>query len=92
MKKLIIQCLVICTFLFTLTSCSRAEVPSTTKEDHILESDTLQNNRVLIVYLSRTKNTRALAEIIRNKIGGDLVELELLFNPIQFGWKNNNSI
>lgn len=33
---------------------------------------------MLVVYLSRTKNTRAVAEIIHRKVGGHLVELELV--------------
>ena len=32
---------------------------------------------ILIVYLSRTNNTKAIAEIIRNNVGGKLVALEL---------------
>src|SRR5690606_11440962 len=33
---------------------------------------------VLIVYLSRTKNTETVAKIIQQKVGGDLVALELV--------------
>jgi flavodoxin len=33
--------------------------------------------KILIVYLSRTNNTRAIAEIIQQKVGGKLVALEL---------------
>jgi flavodoxin len=33
--------------------------------------------KILIVYLSRTKNTKAVAEIVRDNVGGTLVELEL---------------
>ncbi len=33
--------------------------------------------KVLIVYLSRTNNTKALAEIIHQQVGGNLVALEL---------------
>lgn len=33
--------------------------------------------KVLIVYLSRTSNTKAIAEIIHKKVGGTLVALEL---------------
>ena len=33
--------------------------------------------KILIVYLSRTNNTKAIAEIIRNNVGGTLVALEL---------------
>ncbi|MEZ2415547.1 flavodoxin family protein [Muriicola sp. E247] len=33
---------------------------------------------ILIVYLSRTNNTKTVAEIIQNEVGGDLVALELV--------------
>ena len=33
--------------------------------------------KVLIVYLSRTNNTKAVAEIIHQRVGGRLVALEL---------------
>ena len=33
--------------------------------------------RILIVYLSRTNNTKAVAEMIQQKIGGKMVALEL---------------
>jgi flavodoxin len=33
--------------------------------------------KILIVYMSRTDNTRAIAEIIQQKVGGKLVALEL---------------
>jgi flavodoxin len=36
-----------------------------------------QQSKVLIVYLSRTNNTKVLAEIIHKNIGGTLVALEL---------------
>jgi hypothetical protein len=34
-------------------------------------------NNTLIIYLSRTNNTKAIAEIIHQKIGGRLIALEL---------------
>ena len=37
----------------------------------------MKDKNVLIVYLSRTKNTKTVAEIIHQRIGGKLVELEL---------------
>lgn len=37
----------------------------------------LQDKNVLIVYLTRTKNTKAIAQIIHKNVGGKLVELEL---------------
>lgn len=36
-----------------------------------------KGKKVLIVYLSRTQNTKALAEIIHKYVGGDLVAVEL---------------
>jgi len=35
------------------------------------------SQKVLIVYLSRTNNTKAIAEMIHQKVGGTLVALEL---------------
>ena len=37
----------------------------------------MQQNRILIVYLSRTNNTKAIAEIIQKDVGATLVALEL---------------
>jgi flavodoxin len=42
--------------------------------------------KILIVYLSHTKNTKVLAEIIQKKVGGKLVELELQ-NPYPENYK-----
>lgn len=40
-------------------------------------NDTIaKNNKVLIVYLTRTNNTKAVAEMIHDKVGGDLAEIE----------------
>ncbi|MEQ9441891.1 MAG: flavodoxin [Cyclobacteriaceae bacterium] len=38
---------------------------------------TVDPDKVLIVYLSRTNNTQAVAEMINEKVGGTLVALEL---------------
>src|SRR6266496_5074076 len=37
----------------------------------------MSSKKILIVYLSRTNNTKAIAEIIHNNVGGKLVALEL---------------
>ena len=37
----------------------------------------LSSEKILIVYLSRTNNTKAIAEIIQRNVGGKLVALEL---------------
>lgn len=58
--------LILCFF-----SCSKAQETASEKKESVKEK------KVLIVYLSRTKNTKTFAEIIHQNIGGDLVELEL---------------
>ena len=56
---------ILLTFVFCLTSvCSDAQT-------------SIFNNKVLIVYLSCTNNTRAVAEMIQENVGGTLVALEL---------------
>jgi flavodoxin len=42
--------------------------------------------KILIVYLSRTNNTKAIAEIIHKNVGGALVQLELM-NPYPEDYK-----
>jgi len=54
-----------------LISTSEMKVANTGK------GSTLNPSKVLIVYLSRTNNTKAIAEIIHKNIGGKLVALEL---------------
>ncbi|OTY38235.1 flavodoxin [Bacillus thuringiensis serovar pingluonsis] len=36
----------------------------------------MKNSKTLIVYYSRTGNTKAVAELIQEKVGGDLVQIE----------------
>ncbi len=40
-------------------------------------AQSMSSKKVLIVYLSRTGNTKAIAEIIQKNIGGNLIALEL---------------
>ena len=47
------------------------------KDVNVNEDDTTDPGRILIVYLSRTNNTKAVAEIIQKNVGGRLVALEL---------------
>lgn len=60
------------TVLLLLSFCLKAQesVPEKT--------ELLKDKKILIVYLSRTKNTKALAELIHQKVAGDLVSLELV--------------
>ena len=60
------------TFLL-ISSCSSSEM----KNFDVKNDTTNRSNKVLIVYLSRTNNTKAIAEIIYKNIGGTLVALEL---------------
>lgn len=63
--------IVVVTAICILSGCSQAQnSPSQTGE-------MLKEKNILIVYLSRTKNTKAIAEIIHKNVGGKLVELEL---------------
>src|SRR4030095_11250143 len=59
-------------FLLILCCSSSQMKDVNTKMDSTLRSD-----KVLIVYLSRTNNTKTIAEIIHKNVGGTLVALEL---------------
>src|SRR5690606_13160688 len=54
--------------LFLLSSCFQKETGNPNDSDP---------QKILILYLSRTNNTKTVAEIIHKKVGGDLVALEL---------------
>ena len=60
-------------FSFLISSCS----PSGTKNKSSTADSTLDSSKILIVYLSRTNNTKAIAEIIQRNVSGKLVSLEL---------------
>lgn len=60
--------------LFGLSACSNAQNTSSIKQQ------VATNKKSLIVYLSRTNNTKAVAQIIQQNVGGTLVALELA-NP-----------
>jgi flavodoxin len=57
--------------LFGLISCS------TKAQDQGVASAEIDSESILIVYLSRTDNTQAVAEIIHEELGGDMVGLQL---------------
>lgn len=60
-------------FLFLVSACS-----STQTERIDAETGTdVAADKILIVYLSRTKNTKAVAEMIQKNVGGRLVAIEL---------------
>ncbi|WP_316848147.1 flavodoxin [Pedobacter psychrodurus] len=71
MKTIIHPGMVIAIVICMLSSCTKAQVPSSTTEKR------LEGKNILIVYLSRTNNTKAIAELIQKEVGGKLVSLEL---------------
>lgn len=76
MQKLVVLVLsVLCFF-----SCSKAQKTENVKVE------LMKDKKVLIVYLSRTKNTKAVAQMIQKNVGGTMVELELQ-NPYPENYK-----
>jgi len=61
------------TFVLFISGCSSSQV----KKINTKAETTLDPNKVLIVYLSRTSNTKTIAQIIHNNVGGKLITLEL---------------
>jgi flavodoxin len=53
------------------SGCSTAQQPSTSSPPQTVD------RKILIVYLSRTNNTKAIAEMIRDNVGGTLVPIDL---------------
>ena len=60
-------------FVLLISACSSSQ----TKSNNAKLDVTSDSGKVLIVYLSRTNNTKAIAEIIHKIVGGTLVALEL---------------
>ncbi|WP_079240848.1 flavodoxin family protein [Chryseobacterium indologenes] len=69
-----------CAVLLLLSSCSKAQKSMSEKKEMP------KDKNVLIVYLSRTKNTKTIADIIHQNTGGTLIELELQ-NPYPEDYK-----
>jgi flavodoxin len=61
------------TFFLLIIGCSSSQ----TKESNASIDPAVNSDKILIVYLSRTNNTKAIAEIIHKNAGGTLVALEL---------------
>jgi flavodoxin len=71
MKRATVLSLIVFAAICLLSGSSKAQ-ERTAKDQH-----PPAEKKVLIVYLSRTNNTKAIAEIIQQKVGGRLVALEL---------------
>jgi flavodoxin len=59
-------------FFLLISACSSSQV----KDPGAQTGEITSADKILIVYLSRTNNTRAIAEIINKNAGGTLVALE----------------
>ncbi len=59
------------TFILLAITCH------TQREDSGKDKEYSKPESILVVYLSRTENTKAVAEMIQKKAGGDLVDLKL---------------
>lgn len=59
-------------FVLLIAACSSSQTREISSKEAAVDSC-----HVLIVYLSRTNNTKAIAEIIHHNVGGTLVALEL---------------
>ena len=64
---------ILLSFFVLISACSSSQ----TKDTNIKTDTTLNSTKILIVYLSRTNNTKTIAEIIHRNVGGTLVALEL---------------
>jgi len=73
---------ILLTLVLFIHTCS----PADRKDNDPINRSAADPNKVLIVYLSRTNNTKAIAEIIRENTGGRLVALELE-NPYPENYK-----
>jgi len=74
MKSIKAAGLLMTVMLSFLSGCSKAQRASGNQQP------ALAGKKVLIVYLSRTNNTKSIAQIIQQQVGGKLVALELA-NP-----------
>lgn len=73
MKKPTSFITILLAFSLLFSACSASEM----KDDHVKMDGASDSGKILIVYLSRTNNTKAVAEMIHQKVGGTLVALEL---------------
>jgi flavodoxin len=71
MKSRAVMMLIIAAIICLLSGSSEAQQVSGTTQP------LSANKKILIVYLSRTNNTKAIAEIIHQQVGGTIVGLEL---------------
>jgi len=73
MKSTISVTRMLSAFFLLISACSSSQM----KDGNASMDSTINSDKILIVYLSRTNNTKAIAEIIHKNAGGTLVALEL---------------
>lgn len=73
MKRTISMTHLLLAFLLFISACSSTQ---TERIDAEIDMDS-NPDKILIVYLSRTSNTKTVAEMIQRNVGGKLVALEL---------------
>ncbi len=66
-----VNLLLACSLLFS--GCSSSAI----RDGNVIMNARSDSGKILIVYLSRTNNTKAIAEIIQQNVGGTMVALEL---------------
>ena len=71
MKSISVLSLMMAAIICLLSGCSSAQQLPANNQPQSGEK------KILIVYLSRTNNTKAIAEFIHQKVGGTMVALEL---------------
>jgi flavodoxin len=64
---------VLLAFFLLISACSSSGM----SDGNVQMDIASDSSKVLIVYLSRTNNTKAVAQMIRHKVGGTLVALQL---------------
>lgn len=69
-----------------ITGCSRAQQSPDGTNNKTGKQLSVDGKKILIVYLSRTNNTKAVAQMIHEEVGGTLLALELV-NPYPQNYK-----
>jgi flavodoxin len=73
MKRTTLMTHILLGFFLLISACSSSQ----SKDSNAKVDSAINSDKILIVYLSRTNNTKAIAEIIHKNVGGKLVAIEL---------------
>lgn len=72
--------------LLSILNVTNCNIKQKEVSQNQIKLETASVKNILIVYLSRTKNTETVAKIIQKQVGGKLVQLELV-NPYPENYK-----